>query len=365
MAGVNAAALFREAFGAEPLSTVWVPGRVNLLGEHIDYTGGTVLPAALPLGVEVALSPRGDGQVRAVSGDFAGTVERALGAAADGHWSDYILGALQLAGRVGLPSGGADVAVASTLPSGAGLSSSAALAVAVLKALREVSDADMPDSNPSDPAIARLAQAVEREVIGVPCGIMDQMAVAVCPQGSALLLDTRNLHTELIALAPSHSFAVVHSGVRRELSEGRYGERADEAERLKRAAGTDDLSHLSEARVAALQDLPTPLPRRLRHMVEEHRRVGEGAEALRARDMARFGELMSASHLSQRDLLQTSVAAVDALVAAALDLGALGARLTGGGFGGAIVALLPRGGVEKWAQALVARHPEAQLLAAL
>ncbi|MEM9600894.1 MAG: galactokinase family protein, partial [Pseudomonadota bacterium] len=186
-------ALFRKTFDQDPAATVFTPGRVNLIGEHTDYNGGQVLPTALPLGVRLAAVPRTDGRVRILSNGFDGLAERTLSDTARDHWSDYIVGALQNARKDGFGPNGADVVVATDLPVGAGLSSSAAVTVGTFDIAQALSGMDR-----SRRDIAVMARRVENDFIGVPCGIMDQMAVAISTPSQALSLDTKTLNYELV-----------------------------------------------------------------------------------------------------------------------------------------------------------------------
>ena len=349
---------FESAFGAQPAVTVFTPGRVNLIGEHTDYNGGMVLPTALARGVRVALRLRDDDRVRTVSDRYDAAAEAALDGPLPSDWSDYVVGALRIARAAGLTVGGADVALASDLPDGAGLSSSAAVCVGVLRAVAATGDADL-----SPVTAARLAQRVENEVLGVPCGIMDQMAVAIAQPGEALALDTRDLSHETIPLPDTHRFVILHSGVRRALNEGRYAERRAECEAAAAALGVPHLCRMSTDEAERAACLPEPLAARSRHCRTEHARTVAAAAALRARDMPRFGELMTRSHASLRDDFAVSVPAVDALVETALTAGALGARMTGGGFGGCIVACVAAADADDWAEAVLARHPVARRVA--
>ena len=337
--------------------SVFTPGRVNIIGEHIDYNGGRVLPTALPLGVTVSASPRDDGNIRVESEQFEDAALRDLGSGATGHWSDYAVGSVVLANRAGLYSGGVDLALSSTLPFGSGISSSAAVCVGVLKALRELSGAEMDDTG-----VAVLARRVENDFIGMPCGIMDQMAVSIARPGQALSLDTNSLDYDLIKLPESHRICVVHSGVTRQLNEGRYKERKEECDAVKALAGRDDICRMSDAELEALQDLPEPLFRRARHCVTEHRRTVEASDALRAGDFATLGRLMVESHASMRDDFEITVPAIDALVETAVALGADGSRMTGGGFGGCIVAAVEADKVEGWTDKLISSHPQARFV---
>ena len=345
---------FKQIFGAAPVITRFTPGRVNLIGEHIDYNGGRVLPTALELGVTAALSPRADGQIKISSDKFDGIATRRMAEPAAEHWSDYITGAVQLAKREGFGPNGANIAVTTNLPFGAGISSSAAITVCILRALRDISGAKL-----SDTQIAVLARKVENDYIGMPCGIMDQMAVAIARPGQALSLNTETLEYALIDLPKSHHMAVIHSGVFRQLNEGRYKIRKEECDQIKAAAGREDICLMSDLELAALQNLPTELFKRARHCVTEHRRTLAAAEALTAARMREFGALMSASHASMRDDFDISVPAVDALVADAQRFGAVGARLTGGGFGGCIVACMERSKIDPWREKLLQAHPKA------
>jgi len=345
---------FETLFNSQPKISGFTPGRVNLIGEHIDYNGGRVLPTALEIGVTLALSPRADGKIRIGSDKFAGIADRSIGEATSDHWSDYITGALQIAKAEGFGPNGADIAVTTNLPFGAGISSSAAVTVCLLRAARDLSGAPLTDKD-----LAVIARRVENEYIGMPCGIMDQMAVAIARPGQALSLNTDTLDFELVDLPRTHHMAVIHSGVFRQLNEGRYKVRKEECDQVKAAAGRDDICRLSDAELETLKHLPADIFRRARHCVSEHRRTVEAANALRNNEMEEFGALMNESHISMRDDFEMSVPPVDTLVADAQSLGATGARLTGGGFGGCIVACVEHGKLNTWREALLAAHPRA------
>ncbi len=345
---------FKALFDRAPDAESFTPGRVNLIGEHVDYNGGRVLPTALSLGVDLAIAPRDDCLVRIHSDKFEGLVERNLSEPASDHWSDYIIGTVQLARAEGFAPNGLDIAASTTLPFGAGISSSAAVTVGVLKALRALDG-----SGHTDTDLAVLARRVENDYIGMPCGIMDQMAVAIARPGQALSLDTDSLAFDLVDLPETHHMAVIHSGVFRQLNEGRYKIRKEECDEVKAFIGRTDICRMSDAELERCRALPEPIFRRARHCVTEHRRTVAAADALAAKRMQRFGALMNQSHISMRDDFEMSVPAVDALVADAQALGATGARLTGGGFGGCIVACVQAEHLEEWRDALLARHPDA------
>ncbi|MEO0422030.1 MAG: galactokinase [Pseudomonadota bacterium] len=347
---------FVELFETPSVVIGQAPGRVNLIGEHTDYNGGMVLPAALPLSLQVALAPRSDDALYIASEQHAGITVRAFGEAPTGHWSDHLIGALQAAREAGLVSGGLHVRVTSSLPQGSGLSSSAALIVATLRAARQL--AGKPTAM-SDLALAQLARKVENDYLAIPCGIMDQMAVALGEVGKAMLLDTDTLDYELLPLPQEVAVCVVHSGVTRRLGDGRYGERKRECDRAGLEFGTASLCALDPREVEAARGINAISRRRARHCATEHRRVIAAGHALRRADMDALGELMRYSHLSMRDDFEMSLPIIDALVEDAEALGAIGARLTGGGFGGCIVALLPRVERDRWYSQLLERHPQA------
>ncbi len=337
-------------------ATARSPGRVNLIGEHTDYNGGWVLPAALSVGLEATLSPRSDDSIL-IDADPFGSDRRTIEDDARDHWSDPIVGALREARSLGLIDGGADVAITSTIPAGAGLSSSAALIVTILKAARQLAGSDL-----SDTEIAVAARRVETDYIGVPVGIMDQMAVAIARPGEAIALDTRSLEYRLVALPAGYSVEVIHSGVTRKLSDGRYKVRKEECDAAREAFGQEDICLLDPASIEAASGIDDVVRRRARHCATEHRRVLAALDALEKGDIAALGALMNASHLSMRDDFEMSVPPIDALVEDAAELGALGARLTGGGFGGCIVAIVQEDRRDSWLEALLKRHPGARFI---
>jgi len=342
-------ALFQSSFGAPPDRVIHTPGRVNLLGEWTDFSGGLVLPMALPLQVTVAASANGGDEDVIVSEQFEGDARFGTRAPAAGHWADYVRGALQLARSRGHAEGGYNIALASEVPHGSGLSTSAAVSVGTLRAvLAQATDLT---------EIAVMAREVENGFIGLPCGIMDQMAVAHASPGKVLALETGSLAYELIDLPGDWHISVIHSGVSRELADGRYAERRGEIMAAAEALGVDALCR---AEPGAAKQLAPPLKARARHVVSEDIRTRAACEALKAGHREDFGRLMNEGHGSIRDDFEITVPEVDALVADAVTLGADGARQTGGGFGGCVVALLRAGTQEAWWTALSQRHPNAR-----
>ena len=344
---------FETVFGNKPQISGFTPGRVNLIGEHTDYNGGMVLPTALELGVSLTLSPRTDDKIRIWSDKFEDIAERTLSDKACAHWSDYIVGAIILANEQSFLKGGADITAKTTLPFGAGISSSAAVTVGILKLTRDLAKSDI-----SDKKVAVLARYVENEFIGMPCGIMDQMAVAIANPGQALALETETLDYELVDLPEDYHMAVIHSGQFRQLNEGRYKERKEECDAVKAVLGHDNICQISDAEFDSLKNLPDVLQRRAKHCMTDHRRTIEAVTCLRERQMQRLGELMNESHISMRDDFEITVLKTDELVEDAVKLGAMGARQTGGGFGGCIVACIANDKLETWKTALLAKHPE-------
>jgi galactokinase len=348
--------LFRGFFGRDPDAIASAPGRVNLIGEHTDYNGGAVLPTVVPQRTTVALARRADRRlvVRTTLRDACGTF--ALGDEARRRdWLDYVQGCTWALGEAGHEVPGADVAVASTLPAGSGLSSSAALEVALLRALRELAYLPLDDL-----ALARLAHRAESGFVGAPVGIMDQMAVSLADETTALWLDTRTLETARVPLPRRAELAVVDSGVRHSIAAGDYATRRAECERAAAALGVDQLCTLGLDALDRIARLPAPLDRRARHVVTEHARVGEAVRALRADDVEALGRLFLASHASQRDDYAVSVPEVDAIVElAGREPSVHGARLTGGGFGGSVVLLVDRGRAAEAAARIVAGYAAA------
>ncbi len=345
---------FEAVFGCAPEQSRFTPGRVNLIGEHIDYNGGMVLPMALTLGIWAAIKPRTDKKVLIHSDKFDAIAERDLSEKATGDWSDYALGAIIYANEAGFISGGANIAIETDLPFGAGLSSSSALTVGLLKLARECSAKVMDNAETS-----KLARRIENEFIGMPCGIMDQMAVAIAKPNQALALDTKSLNYNVIDLPDDYHMAVIHSGQYRLNSDGHYKARKEECDVIKAHLGHDDICLITEDEFKSLSGLSDTLIRRTRHCRTEHVRTVKAAEALRRNDMDNLGTLMNESHISMRDDFEMSLPPIDTLVEDAVALGAKGARLTGGGFGGCIVACVEKSKLTSWTNALLELHPDA------
>ena len=326
------------------------PGRVNLIGEHTDYHDGFVMPCAIPQRTRAQVRARSDQSVRATSAEQPGVVTAfTLGAESRrGTWGDYVQGLTVALRAGGHAIGGFDLAIDSDVPVGSGLSSSAALEVAVLRALRRLFDLSL-----DDVGLARIGQQAEVEFVGAPVGIMDQMACSLAGEGEALFLDTRSLEYERIPLPPAIELAVLTSGVTHQHAGGGYAARRRESAEAAAALGVTTLRDATDA--TSLADLPPLLARRARHVISENARVLAARLALHRGDAAEFGRLLNASHASLRDDYDVSVPAVDRLVALAqADPRVFGARMTGGGFGGAIVVAARAGSARAAAEQVIA-----------
>ena len=346
------AAEFASAFHAAPQTTAAAPGRVNLIGEHTDYNGGWVLPAALSCHTRVALAGSQTPSLRVSSTQFDGIVERPMGDPKRGDWTDYATGALAQAQALGWLDGGAMLHIQSDVPNGAGVSSSAALITAILRAA-----ADLSGISPDPVHLAQAARAVENDYIGLPCGIMDQMAVGLCDPGKALALDTYDLSYDVLDIPEDWAFITLHSGIRRELADGRYSARFEECRQATEQLGAEHLCRLDADQAAAARNLPAPLRKRATHVITENTRTQAARQAMLAQDMAAFAALMNESHHSYSHDFEASTPEIDALVEDAVRTGAKGARLTGGGFGGCIVVLIETTDSAGWLEDYLARHP--------
>ncbi|GAA2016267.1 galactokinase [Nakamurella flavida] len=352
-AGVTA--LFRRSYDRAPEGVFSSPGRVNLIGEHTDYTGGLVLPFAIDARAYVAAARIDEPVVRLVAGQRPGSVREfaladlAPGGPGAGEWTGYLLGAVWAAARAGIRPGGLALALDSGVPSGAGLSSSAALECATVLAVASLAGVQLPVTE-----IARLALRAENDFVGVPCGPMDQMASAASQEGSVLRFDTSDGSIAHIPFDPDArglTVLAIDTRVSHSLGDGEYARRRASVERAAEILG-----------LRWLRDLPSPdldaalvvlggqdghdggdgdvLARRTRHVVTENARVEATVELLESGDIAGIGPLLTASHVSLRDDFAVSSVELDVAVDAALAAGALGARMVGGGFGGSALALV-------------------------
>jgi galactokinase len=353
---------FRERFGASP-QIFRAPGRVNLIGEHTDYNDGFVMPAAIDSYTWVAGAPRTKPSLRVYSEHFDETVElplAELSGAPREHWSDYIRGVAAVLSGLGKPVGGADLLISSDVPLGAGLSSSAALEVAVASALAAMSGVEVPALQ-----LVKACQKAEHEYAGTRCGIMDQFIATFAQAGHALMLDCRSLEYRLLPVANDVRIVICNSMVKHALASGEYNRRRAECE-----AGVEMLRgylpHVRALRDVSMADLEQHASdvsdvvlRRCRHVITENQRVLSAVEALQGGDLRHFGKLMYESHHSLRDDYQVSCDELDFLTELASECdGVYGARMTGGGFGGCTVNLVRADTVERLREHLIAGYQE-------
>jgi galactokinase len=339
---LGAARLFADAFGRPPEGVWYAPGRVNLIGEHTDYNEGFALPFAIGAGVCVAAAARGDRLLALASrqqgGDVLTVPVTALEPGLPGGWAAYPAGMAWALRSAGHRIGGASLAIDADLPAGAGLSSSAALSCAAGLALAGLYRLDVPR-----PDLAALGRRAENDFTGVPTGPMDQLAVLLGQAGHALLLDCRAGTGTPVPFDPAAAelvLLVIDTRVQHKLTDGGYAARRRACQDAAHALGVRSLRDITGT--GPLAGLADPaLRRRARHVVTENQRVLDSVVLLRAGRPAGAGPLLTASHVSLRDDFEVSWPEADAAVAAALDAGALGARMTGGGFGGSVIALAP------------------------
>lgn len=337
-------ARFAELMGSAPDLAVGAPGRVNLIGEHTDYNDGFVLPAAIGLQSIVAVRRRPDSIVRLIAADFGDAVSefdlaKPIVRDAGEPWSDYIRGVAAVLQDEGVELGGLDMLVAGDIPQGSGLSSSASLSVASAMAFGGL----FARGRFGPTAVALIAQRAECDFVGMRCGNMDQLASAHGRADHALLIDCRSLDVRPVAVPHGLAMLIVHSGIRRGLVDGAYNERRAQCEQV---AGHLSVAALRDVTPSALEaargDLDPIAWRRARHVVTENACTLAAAKAMEAGDLVLLGELMTASHASMREDFEITTPAIDRLVAELQRAigGRGGARMTGGGFGGAVVALI-------------------------
>jgi len=357
----DARALFAELTGRTPLGLWSAPGRVNLIGEHTDYNDGFVLPFAIDRRTVVAAGPRDDGVIRVASTFSDEAVEAPLAeldalvaAGALRGWAAYPLGVAWALGQAGADLAavpGLDLAIDSNVPVGAGLSSSAAIESAVAVALDELWRLGL-----DRPALARVGQRAENDAAGAPTGIMDQSASLLGRRDAAVFLDCRSLDASVVDLgfaAAGLEILVVDTGVKHSHATGGYRERRASCEAGAAALGVPALRDVSVDDLDRARGLLDDVTfRRVRHVVTEDQRVLDTVRALREQGPEAIGELLDASHASMRDDFEISVPELDLAVETATANGAIGARMTGGGFGGSAIALVPSGELSRVQAAL-------------
>ncbi|WP_049629410.1 galactokinase [Cellvibrio sp. pealriver] len=341
----NVTQCFTEHFDQLPDFVSKAPGRVNLIGEHTDYNDGFVLPAAIDFFTLVATSARQDNLIKVIALDYAGqSDEFALNSLYEAHpiqmWSNYVRAVVRTLVDRGYQLKGCNLVVSGNVPQGAGLSSSASLEVALAQALLTVAGIQIPATE-----LALIGQAAENNYVGCACGIMDQLVSAGGQQGHALLIDCRSLETTPILMPSELSIVIINSGVKRGLVDSEYNlrrEQCAEAAKFFKQSVLRDVT--KEQFFAAADQLPELVRKRAQHVIEENERTLKAAEALATNNAALLSQLMAESHGSMRDLFEITTPEIDYLVAALdKELGSDGGvRMTGGGFGGCIVALVPQ-----------------------
>jgi galactokinase len=352
---------FERRYGIHPRLIVCAPGRVNLIGEHTDYNAGFVFPVAIDRATFVAARPRDDRTVHVVAADLGledsfplDRIERST----TQPWSNYVRGVVKGLLAAGHTLGGANLLIASDVPRGAGLSSSAALEVATGYTFQTMNRLNILGEE-----LALLAQGAENHFVGVNSGIMDQFISALGQQDHALLIDCRDLSYRPVPIPPSTQIVVCDSQIERSLAASAYNQRRAECEEAVRLLKQWypkilALRDVSVAQLAAHEaDLPEPVRARARHVVTENDRALRGAQALEAGDVAAFGKLMNESHASLRDDYEVSIPAINALVAVAQAVpGCYGSRITGAGFGGCTVSLVESSAVAHFQQTVAAAY---------
>lgn len=351
--------LFETYFGSAPVAVVKAPGRVNLIGEHTDYNGGFVLPAAINYHTYIAFAPRDDRQLRLVAYNFDNeSVVVDLDAIqvhdTNASWSNYVRGVVQEMRKQGFKLAGGDLYIAGDLHSGAGLSSSASLEMALIRALTSLSDEQV------DPTQAALmGQAAENNFVGCNCGIMDQLISARGQEHAALLIDCQDLSTRAVSVPADWEILIVHSGVKRGLVDSEYNQRRQQCEQAAAFFGQSSLRGVELAQLLAAKGKLDELSfRRARHVLTENQRTLDAAMALSEGNLAGLVKVMTESHASMRDDFNITVPAIDTLVdiLAVAGEGKAGARMTGGGFGGCVVAVAPIEIIPRLAAAVEAHY---------
>jgi galactokinase len=351
--------IFTQTFGKGPLRHFQAPGRVNLIGEHTDYNDGFVLPCAIDYQTLVAVTPRDDMTVRVVAVDYNNeqdefSLDSDIEAHATQLWSNYVRGVikhLQLRGHV---FKGADLAITGNVPQGAGLSSSASLEVAIGETFRGLYNLALTKAE-----VALNGQEAENQFVGCQCGIMDQMVSACGSKLNALLLDCRSLETELISMPEGLAVMIINSNVKRGLVDSEYNTRRLQCEDAARTLGLKALRDISLVELQNNKDkLSEVVYRRAHHVVSDSERTVLAAQALRNNDVVKLSQLMAESHISMRDDFEITVPPIDFAVKILTEyLGNKGGvRMTGGGFGGCMVALMPYSMVDGAKQLLVERY---------
>jgi len=348
-------ASFKQVLNYQPSHIIQAPGRVNLIGEHTDYNDGFVLPCAINYQTVVAAAKRDDSRVRVIAVDYDNQVDEfdlaeEITFQQDKMWANYIRGVVKFLLQRGYDIQGADLAVSGNVPQGAGLSSSAALEVVIGQTFKVLYNLEMTQAE-----VALNGQQAENELVGCNCGIMDQMISAEAMENHAMLLDCRSLETQPVSMPEDVAVMIINSNKQRGLVGSEYNTRREQCEAAAQRFGVKALRDVTIEQFNAQSEmLDDVVAKRARHVITENDRTLEAADALRANDLKRMGELMAQSHASMRDDFEITVFEVDTLVEIVKSvIGEQGGvRMTGGGFGGCIVALVPPALVDKVTEAV-------------
>ncbi len=334
---------FTKVCNYNPAYFVQAPGRVNLIGEHTDYNDGFVLPCAIDYYAVVAAAKRNDSVVRVISVDYGNQVDEfdlseEIEFLPECMWANYVRGVIKCLLSRGYVIGGMDITVSGNVPQGAGLSSSAALEVVIGQTVKELYGLDITQAE-----IALNGQQAENEFVGCNCGIMDQLISAEGKENHALLIDCRSLDTKTVSMPEDMAIVIINSNKKRGLVDSEYNTRREQCEEAARFFGVKALRDVSIEQLDRASELDDVVVKRARHVITENIRTEEAAKALESGDMTLMAELMSQSHSSMRDDFEITVKEIDTLVAMVKEVigDQGGVRMTGGGFGGCIVALVP------------------------
>ncbi|MFS7194262.1 galactokinase [Rahnella inusitata] len=342
--------IFADKFGYPATITIKAPGRVNLIGEHTDYNDGFVLPCAIDYETVIACAQRNDRQIRVIAADYYNeedsfSLDEPI-LHSDAHpWANYVRGVVKHLMLRNKDFSGADMVISGNVPQGAGLSSSASLEVAVGQALKSLYDLPL-----DGVALALNGQEAENQFVGCNCGIMDQLISALGKENHSLLIDCRSLETRAVSMPKNAAVVIINSNVKRGLVDSEYNARREQCEVAARFFGVKALRDVDPALFFSIEDELDPVvSRRARHVITENDRTLAAADALASGDLKRMGELMAESHASMRDDFEITVPQIDKLVEIVKEVigDKGGVRMTGGGFGGCIVALVPQDMVEK------------------
>lgn len=354
--------VFNDTFGYAPTHTIQAPGRVNLIGEHTDYNDGFVLPCAIDYQTVIACAKRDDRQVRVVAVDYDNqqdsfSLDAPILSVKEPMWANYVRGVVKHLQQRDASFGGVDMVISGNVPQGAGLSSSASLEVAVGTVFQQLYHLKLDGA-----AIAVNGQEAENQFVGCNCGIMDQLISALGKKDHAMLLDCRTLGTRPVSMPKDIAVVIINSNFRRSLVGSEYNTRREQCETGARFFAQPALRDVDIEQFKAVEhELDPQVAKRVRHVLTENARTLEAAEALSKGDLKRMGELMAASHASMRDDFEITVPPIDTLVEIVkAEIGERGGvRMTGGGFGGCVVALMPFDLVDR-VKAVVAEQYEAK-----